>query len=79
MHRGELILGTVGEGNRMQTTVIADAVNVASRIEGLTKGTPYALFLADSTRESLTEPPSWCTAMPGVSWPGPEKLAPRSS
>ncbi len=37
LHSGELILGTIGEESRMQTTVIADAVNVAARIEGLTK------------------------------------------
>lgn len=37
MHRGDLILGTIGEDDRMQTTVISDAVNTASRIEGLTK------------------------------------------
>jgi len=37
LHHGELILGTIGENDRMQTTVIADAVNVASRMEGLTK------------------------------------------
>jgi two-component system, sensor histidine kinase ChiS len=42
LHHGALILGTIGEEERMQTTVIADAVNVAARIEGLTKtfGTP---------------------------------------
>jgi class 3 adenylate cyclase len=37
LHYGDLILGTIGEDERMQTTVIADAVNLASRIEGLTK------------------------------------------
>jgi class 3 adenylate cyclase/CHASE2 domain-containing sensor protein len=37
LHFGSLILGTIGEPERMDTTVIADAVNIAARIEGLTK------------------------------------------
>jgi class 3 adenylate cyclase len=53
MHRGELILGTVGEGNRMQTTVIADAVNVASRIEGLTKTFGVGLLLSKAVVDGI--------------------------
>ncbi len=53
MHRGELILGTVGEGNRMQTTVIADAVNVASRIEGLTKTFGVGLLLSKAVVDGV--------------------------
>jgi len=53
MHRGDLILGTVGEGNRMQTTVIADAVNVASRIEGLTKTFGVGLLLSKSVVDGI--------------------------
>ncbi len=34
---GPLILGTVGEEHRMDTTVIADSVNLCSRLEGLSK------------------------------------------
>ena len=37
VHFGELILGTLGSDNRLETTVIGDTVNSASRIEALTK------------------------------------------
>ena len=37
IHRGNLMLGTIGETQRFETTVIADAVNIASRLESLTK------------------------------------------
>jgi class 3 adenylate cyclase len=37
LHYGDLMLGTIGETLRFETTVIADAVNVAARLESLTK------------------------------------------
>lgn len=37
LHTGSLMLGTIGEAERMESTVISDAVNLASRVEGLTK------------------------------------------
>ena len=37
LHIGDLMLGTIGEERRFETTVIADAVNVAARLESLTK------------------------------------------
>ena len=45
LHTGPLMLGTVGGKNRMDSTVISDAVNLSSRVEGLTKtyGTPILI------------------------------------
>jgi class 3 adenylate cyclase len=37
VHTGDLMLGTIGETERFETTVISDAVNIASRLESLTK------------------------------------------
>jgi two-component system sensor histidine kinase ChiS len=53
IHRGDLILGTIGEADRMQTTVIADAVNVASRLEGLTKTYRVGLLVSGAVVDGL--------------------------
>ncbi len=37
VHAGRMMLGIIGESERMEGTVIADAVNLASRLEGMTK------------------------------------------
>jgi class 3 adenylate cyclase len=55
LHAGELILGTIGEAERMQTTVISDAVNVASRIEGLTKTFGVPMLVSGSVMAGLGE------------------------
>ena len=56
LNTGPFMSGNVGSERRLEYTAIGDTINTASRMEGLTKGTPYALFLADSTREALTRP-----------------------
>jgi class 3 adenylate cyclase len=53
LHRGSLMLGTIGAEDQMQTTVIADAVNVASRIEGMTKTFGVSLLLSGSVVAGL--------------------------
>jgi two-component system, sensor histidine kinase ChiS len=53
LNYGELILGTIGEDERMQTTVISDAVNVASRVEGLTKTYGVSLLVGKPLVDKL--------------------------
>lgn len=55
LHRGKCILGTIGEEERMQTTVISDAVNVASRIEGLTKTFGVSLLVSGAIVDALSQ------------------------
>ncbi|MCT7968601.1 AAA family ATPase [Laspinema sp. D1] len=54
INTGLLMLGTVGGQNRMDGTVISDAVNLASRVEGLTKNYGVALLITDQTYARLT-------------------------
>ncbi len=55
IHTGQMMLGTIGETERMEGTVISDVVNVASRIEGLTKIYETPILISSSTRMKLKE------------------------
>lgn len=56
LHRGNLMLGTIGEENRMDTTVISDAVNVASRIESMNKFYGSQILVSGDFIDSLINP-----------------------
>lgn len=49
INTGRLRLGTIGEDHRMQTTVISDVVNVASRLESMTKTYQVNILVSDET------------------------------
>jgi adenylate cyclase len=56
IHRGTVVMGTVGFTSRIDSTVIGDAVNVASRIEGLTKQYNCHILITESVVNSLSHP-----------------------
>ncbi|MEG3988249.1 ATP-binding protein [Microcoleus sp. S28C3] len=56
LHAGNLMLGTIGERERMESTVIADAVNLASRLEGLTKVYGSGILVSGAIIDRLDDP-----------------------
>ncbi|MGL4378288.1 MAG: adenylate/guanylate cyclase domain-containing protein [Microcoleaceae cyanobacterium] len=59
INTGTLMLGTVGGNNHMTSTVISDAVNLASRLEGLTKEYGVPLLISHHTFEDLVNPQNY--------------------
>ncbi len=57
LNSGAVMSGNVGSERRLEYTALGDTTNTAARLEGMTKGTPHQLYLADSVREALLEEP----------------------
>lgn len=53
IHTGVLMLGILGEEKRVDSTVISDSVNLASRLEGLTKLFGASIIISQDTCDLL--------------------------
>jgi hemerythrin len=60
INTGIVMLGTVGGMGRMEGTVISDAVNLASRLEGMSKVYGVPLLISEHTLHSLEDPSRYC-------------------
>ena len=58
LNSGRVMSGNVGSEKRLAYTAIGDTTNTAARLEGMTKGTDFMLFMSEATKDALSiEPP----------------------
>ncbi|WP_309665613.1 AAA family ATPase [Tabrizicola sp.] len=57
---GDLIFGTIGAAGRLQCGVLGDTVNLASRVETLTKHYGLGFLITDTTHDALPDPARFC-------------------
>jgi len=56
LHTGHMMVGVVGQVDRMQGDAISDHVNLASRLEGLTKFYDASIIISSATHQRLLDP-----------------------
>ncbi len=58
INTGQVIAGTIGGGSKLEFTLIGDTVNVAARVEQLTKTTGDTILLTQQTVDAMASRPN---------------------
>ncbi|MEM7195269.1 MAG: adenylate/guanylate cyclase domain-containing protein, partial [Pseudomonadota bacterium] len=58
LHVGEVVYGNVGAPERLDFTVLGAAVNMAARVEGLSKSTGYPILMTNEVAQEIDTPNS---------------------
>lgn len=56
LHTGQLMMGIIGDGLRMDAGLVSDTVNTAARMEGLTKLTGSSILLTEDSYLAMKNP-----------------------
>ncbi|MEO1260460.1 MAG: tetratricopeptide repeat protein [Bacteroidota bacterium] len=59
LHTGEMMLGIIGDNEKLDMGIVSDTVNTSSRIEGLTKYFGASIIFSENTYRLLKNPSSF--------------------